>query len=214
MYVRPGRLPQWQDAVRCLVTQLELPVRLAGLTSLTYQGKSHYLSLSEGSVWLGVQNKASLPKWFKAFPHMNNEGPQWIIMTTSKMTSIKQSDLLSLDVNGISLPASRPELAAYEVLEAIPNHISFEHAAEVFQGLVNLSPRRVESVLKRSHSIQTNRLYLFFAHFYRHPWLTRLDESSVELGSGKRQIVPGGRLDSRYQITVPEKFIDKGATNG
>jgi hypothetical protein len=32
-----------------------------------------------------------------------------------------------------------------------------------------------------------------------------LSESRIDLGSGKRQVVEGGRLDSRYNITVPRE---------
>lgn len=38
---------------------------------------------------------------------------------------------------------------------------------------------------------------------YRHAWLRRLSLGEVELGSGKRALVPGGRLHSIYQITLP-----------
>jgi hypothetical protein len=36
-----------------------------------------------------------------------------------------------------------------------------------------------------------------------HPWFKQLDLTRVSLGSGKRMIVAGGRLDPKYLITVP-----------
>jgi hypothetical protein len=207
VYVRPGREPEWQDALHCLVNQLNIPTHLAGLTSLRYQGKSHYLQVKNNDIWLGTQNKASIPKWFRAFPEADNDQYQWKLLTNNKLEAIKDSDTITLDIKGVKLQASNPELAAYEVLEAIPKLISFEHAAELFQGLVSLSPKKVYSILKRSSSIRSNRLYLFFAHYYNHPWAKRLDESDINLGSGKRQIVQGGKLDKRYQIIVPEHFV-------
>jgi hypothetical protein len=36
-----------------------------------------------------------------------------------------------------------------------------------------------------------------------HPWFKQLDVSKVSLGSGKRMLVAGGRLDPKYLITVP-----------
>jgi len=33
--------------------------------------------------------------------------------------------------------------------------------------------------------------------------LSKLDLSKVALGKGKRMIVPHGRFDAKYQITVP-----------
>lgn len=207
VYVRPGRDPEWQDALLCLADQLNVSTHLAGLTSLQYQGKSHYLQVKNNDIWLGIQNKASIPKWFRAFPEINHKRHQWKFLTYNKLEEIKDSDTITLDLKGVTLQASSPELAAYEILEAIPKLISFEHAAELFQGLVSLSPKKVESILKRSRSVKSNRLYLFLAHYYNHPWAKRLDESAINLGSGKRQIVQGGKLDKRYQITVPEHFI-------
>ena len=207
VYVRPGRDPEWQDALLCLVDQLNVSTHLAGLTSLQYQGKSHYLQIKNETIWLSVKNKALIPKWFKAFPEFISNEHQWKFVTNNKLETTKESDTITLDIKGVTLKGSNPELAAYEVLEAIPKLISFEHAAELFQGLVSLSPKKVESILKRSNSVKSNRLYLFLAHYYNHPWAKRLDESAINLGSGKRQVVQGGKLDKRYQITVPEHFI-------
>ena len=216
VYYRSGRLPMWQNAIYCLQSQSNSMVHLAGLTSLARQGKSHYLQLNMESIWINVRGKPVLPKWFKAFPTMHlsatvseDQALRWEIIKTSKLTCI-DDDLTIVDIDGIKLKASTQELAAFEVLEAVPYSLSFEHAAELFQGLVNLSPKRVESILKRSGSIQTNRLFLFFGHFYKHPWIARLNESEINLGSGKRMIVLDGKLEKRYQITVPEQFINIG----
>lgn len=62
----------------------------------------------------------------------------------------------------------------------------------------------MQSLLERSSSVQTNRVFLFLSHYYGHQWIQRLDETKIELGSGKRQVVEQGRFDERYQITVPE----------
>jgi len=49
----------------------------------------------------------------------------------------------------------------------------------VFQGLTTLSPRKVQSILERSQSIKTNRLYLFLSRYYAHPFVSRIDESRI-----------------------------------
>lgn len=215
VYSRVGQQPQWHDAVHCLATQLNTPVHLAGLTSLTYQGKAHYLKQHEDSIWLEIPANRTLPQWFKEFPNSetpqsedpNPPHPKWTILKSNKLSQTEETDLIELDVNGLSLKASNQELAAFELLNAVPKLISFEHAAELFQGLVNLSPKRVQSLLNRSSSIRTNRIFLFLAHFYDHPWATRLDEDLVNLGAGKRKVVDSGKLDSHYKITVPHAFM-------
>ena len=215
VYSRAGQQPQWHDAVHCLATQLNTPVHLAGLTSLTYQGKAHYLKQHEDSIWLEITANRTLPQWFKEFPNSetpqsedpNPPHPKWTTLKSNKLSQTEETDLIELEVNGLSLKASNQELAAFELLNAVPKLISFEHAAELFQGLVNLSPKRVQSLLNRSSSIRTNRIFLFLAHFYDHPWATRLDEDLVNLGAGKRKVVDSGKFDSHYKITVPHAFM-------
>lgn len=159
-------------------------------------------------MWVGVQNKQALPKWFRQFSQQ-----EWLYSSSKKIKLIPEKDLKVVTIKGQELKASCPELAAYEVVDAVGKLISFEHAAELFQGLVNLSPRKVQSILERSRSVQTNRVFLYVSHLYNHQWASRLDENTMELGSGKRQIVEKGRYDERYQITVPESLSDRKGKN-
>jgi len=207
VYVRPGRKTSWCDAVYSLKHQLRVDAHLAGLTSLQQQGKAHYLQLNDNDVWISTKNKAAIPTWFKAFPNTHKDLNQWVLISQSKLSNINDADIVTLNVNGVELEASNTELAAFELLESMPKQISFEYAAELFQGLVNLSPKKVMSLLQRSSSVQTNRLYLFLAHYYKHPWVKRIDESTINLGTGKRQVVKGGKLDTKYNITVPDQFV-------
>ncbi|MBH3170688.1 type IV toxin-antitoxin system AbiEi family antitoxin [Serratia marcescens] len=209
VYVRSGREPQWSDAVLCLQNQLGLSVHLAGLTSLAYQGRSHYLHLTRQAIWLCVEDKVSLPKWFKEFPNV-----EWLLLSNQKLSTHDEKYLTEVEIKGERLKASVPELAAYEVANAVPGSLSFEHSAELFQGLVNLSPRKVEVLLQSSRAVKTNRLYLFLADHYAHAWVKRIDKANIDLGAGKRQIVSGGKLDQKYQITVPESFVSKGISHG
>lgn len=211
VYARPGKLASWTDAVAALSQQTDTFVRLAGLTSLTYQGRAHYLNLNEEQVWLSTESKTKLPLWLKRFNELESEdlNPKRPVINFQQHTaldSVSEDDFIEVEANGVSLPASRPELAAFELLELVPDQVSFEHAAQLFEGLVNLSPRKVQSILARSHSIKVNRLYLFLAHYCEHGWVDRLDKTQIKLGSGKRQIVKGGKLDQTYQITIPSNF--------
>jgi hypothetical protein len=215
VYIRSGRPPQWQDAVHGLLEQNGIPVRIAGLTSFSLQGRSHYMKNHEHAVWLGLPSGVVLPTWFREFPNEaalkpKRKHPQWELIRTAKISSLSTKDFVHLETGGSKLPASNQELAIYEILEAVPKLISFEHAAELFQGLVNLSPRKIQSLLARSSSIKTNRLFLFLADHYQMPWRPRVNDAEINLGSGKRQIVKGGKLDKTYHITVPAKFIDHG----
>jgi len=50
------------------------------------------------------------------------------------------------------------------------------------------------------------RLFLWFAERHNHAWLQKLDRSGIDLGKGKRMLVRGGKLDTKYNITVPENL--------
>lgn len=219
VYVRPGGRATWADAVAALSQQAKIPIRLASLTSLNYQGRAHYLKLNEDQIWLSTSSKAKLPQWFKRFAELESEDlspqrPKLNFQQYTGLDKVSEQDFIQVDVNGVSLGASRPELAAFELLDLVPDKISFEHAAQLFEGLVGLSPRRIQSILARSQSIKINRLYLFLAHYYEHSWAKRLDETLINQGSGKRQIVKGGKLDQTYQITIPQSFRTLKDANG
>ncbi len=98
--------------------------------------------------------------------------------------------------------ASR-ERAALELLDELPEHESFQQVDALMEGMSDLSPRRLQILLEACASVKVKRLFLFFADRHRHAWLSRLDASRVDLGSGKRVLVKGGKLDPRYNITVP-----------
>jgi tRNA-binding EMAP/Myf-like protein len=46
---------------------------------------------------------------------------------------------------------------------------------------------------------------MYMAEKHRHPWVEKLDLSRIDFGRGKRRIVSGGELDTKYQITVPRE---------
>ena len=77
------------------------------------------------------------------------------------------------------------------------------------EGLRNLSPRRLQSLLVECRNVKVKRLFLWFAERHNQPWLKGLNREGIDLGRGKRMLVRGGRLDAKYNITVPES-LDAG----
>jgi hypothetical protein len=47
------------------------------------------------------------------------------------------------------------------------------------------------------------RLFFWLAQRQSYSWFKKLDRSKYDLGSGKRVIAKGGKLDKDYLITVP-----------
>jgi hypothetical protein len=102
------------------------------------------------------------------------------------------------------LTLSTSERAVLELLDELPDRESFHQADKLMEGLANLSPRRLQKLLEDCRSVKVKRLFFFFADRHAHAWLKRLERKRIDLGKGKRMLVRGGKLDSKYEITVPE----------
>ena len=106
----------------------------------------------------------------------------------------------------VQLVVSTPERALLEVLDLVPQVVSFHEADLLMSGLSSLSPRRLYALLIDCRSVKVKRLALWFADRHRHPWADRLERGTIDLGSGKRVLAAGGRLDTTYNITVPREM--------
>ncbi len=61
----------------------------------------------------------------------------------------------------------------------------------------------MSTLLQRCASIKAKRLFLALADRHHHAWLSHVSLQNVDLGHGKRVLVPGGKLNAKYQITLP-----------
>jgi hypothetical protein len=104
------------------------------------------------------------------------------------------------------LTVPMPERAFLELLDEVPKHETFHQADILMEGLRNLSPRRLQTLLCACKSVKVKRLFFWFAERHNHAWLQKLDQSAIDLGQGKRMLVRGGRFDAKYNITVPENL--------
>jgi hypothetical protein len=203
VYKKPNEIISWSSALSALQYQQDSSLHLSGLSSLAHQGLSHYLTMGNETVQLNSIKAIRSPKWLFS--------QHWKIeyKCSKVLDEVLTTDLTELTVNNQTIKSSVIELAVLEVLEKVMDESSFISASELFQGLTSLRPRKLQSLLERSPSVKVKRLFLFLAHYYQHPWLKRLDENKVELGSGNRQIVQGGYVDKQYQVTVPLKFKNR-----
>jgi len=208
VYKKPSQNISWSSALSALQYQQASSLHLSALSSLAYQGLSHYLTMGNETVQLNSMKAIRSPKWLFS--------QHWQIeyKCSKALDKIYENDLIEFTVNNQTVKASVIELAALEVLEKVTDENSFIFASELFQGLTSLRPRKLQSLLERSPSVKVKRLFLFLAHYYQHPWLKRLDESKLDLGSGNRQIVKGGYVDRQYKITVPLKLKEVELENG
>jgi hypothetical protein len=90
-----------------------------------------------------------------------------------------------------------------ELCDGVSDAALVYEADALMQAMTTLRPQRVGLMLRRCHSIKAKRLFLALAERHKHAWLSHVPLERVELGRGKRALVPGGRLHPTYQITLP-----------
>jgi hypothetical protein len=223
VYHRQRDITGWEQIVISLQTLLRYPVSVGGRSALELQGYAHYLPASPDSRTIHLYGDKKLPGWLSKF----SGNAQFITHNRSRFFSktVLAGEALTLDNSrndnaATSLPGglsimpwgqwkwplviSSPERAILELMDELPRNESFHQIDMIMEGLVNLRPRRLQTLLKDARSIKVKRLFLFFADRHQHKWLSHLDLEKVGLGSGKRVIFKGGKLDPKYRITVPE----------
>lgn len=109
----------------------------------------------------------------------------------------------SVPHKSFEIEMSPPELAAFEMIHGIKDNSDFDHARTVFEGLSTLRPKESQELLQTCKSVRVKRLFLWMARDCGHPWFKYMDMEKVDLGSGKRVVYKGGKLDQEFLITVP-----------
>jgi hypothetical protein len=218
VYRRPRGSLNWQQVVTSLQSFLDLPLTVGGRTALELQGYAHYLPQTERQVHL--YGPKPPPGWlsnlkFDVQFHYHNSGKLFRTCAAAAefekvLAGVPAKDALGLSL--MSLPwgqwdwkliLATPERALLELLDELPNRETFHQVDMLMQGMVNLSPRRLKKMLGDCKSVKVKRLFFYFADRHSHAWLKPLKSETFDLGTGKRLLVKGGKLDHTYQITVP-----------
>jgi hypothetical protein len=99
---------------------------------------------------------------------------------------------------------SSAERVFIELASIIKTKEDVYQAKDMLEGAANLRPTRLQLLLENCTSIKAKRLFLWLAKGVSPTWNKYIDISKINLGSGKRQIVPKGVLDNQFLITVPK----------
>jgi hypothetical protein len=226
VYRRPGPPLKWQHVVYSLGQMLPRPPHVGGISALELRGYAHFLKL-RGSGRIHLYCEDRLPAWVqkldlpeKFVEHRDRLFTHRLQVATlagnektgGKRTTDAVHGGLSTEPWGPwdwDLLYSTPEQAVLEFLDEVPRNQSVEHADEILGGLADLSSRRILKLLGVCKSVKVKRLFLALASRHSHTWVKSVvqaaDRGEVDLGKGKRSLVPGGKLDRKYLITLPEK---------
>lgn len=181
---------------------------VGGLSALTLEGRSHYLGLGRSA---NVYLYGDVPSWLaklRVDAYFKTRRRQ---LFGSDATGI---DDLAFDPAAENAPSpwnwplrrSTPERAVLEALNELPEQESFHTIDMIFQGLSTLRPGRLGKLLLACKSVKVKRLFFLFADRHSHKWLAHIDRAQVDLGTGPRMLVEGGRYVADYQLMVPEEF--------
>lgn len=232
VYMRPGTTPTWEGLVCFLQNVLKTDLTVGGLTALELRGLGHYVAMSSKRV-VHLYGKDALPKWVNhVLPgvefvrHAALAAFDTLDPGASGLVNDEYDTGLKKLYSGDSLSESRqapigqknawpftrssPERAYLEILMDVPDAVSFEHADQLMQGLTTLSPHRLENLLKKAQNVKVRRLFYWFAERHQYAWFKKLPDprtlDNLGLGAGNRVLVKGGKLDTKYKITVPEEM--------
>jgi hypothetical protein len=199
-YAKSGDKIDWSGGLFALQNQLGLPIYAGGKTALQLQGYAHFLPLGKGStVFLFGPSDTKLPAWFTQYEW----GLNIRFASTRLFTGETNAGLTMRDMGAFSIGVSAPERAMLEVLYFVPKEQSYEEARQLMEGLTTPRLKILQNLLENCTSVKVKRLFMVLAEGCGHAWVRKLDISNVNFGKGKRMLVKGGRLDAKYNISVP-----------
>lgn len=208
LYRRGAVRPNWESVVYTLQEILESDLVVGGLSALELKGFSHYLPQGKNVV-IHLYGNDNLPAWTKEIV----QDVVFVKETRKSLFGEIKKDWSERFTTGVhwkdgmeEIKISTPERACLELIDQVPNKISFEHADQLIQGMTNLSPRALQELLENCTNIKVKRLFLWFAQRHNYRWFKKLNLDKIDLGTGNRSVVKGGELDKDYLITVPKNF--------
>ena len=203
VYRKPGPALKWQNVVYSL-HELGYRLHVGHQSALAFHGFQHYLELG-GNVEVRLYSERGLPSWARD------------MKTAPELVEMKRSPFADSTLGIENVPFgtwdwpirySTPERAFLELTSTVSSREEIDQARLMMEGAANLRPALLQSLLQECQQVKAKRLFLWMAREQGHPWYRHIDQSMIDLGSGKRQVVAGGVLDNEFQITVPRKNED------
>lgn len=197
---RTGDTINLKGALHSLQTQAKKNIHIGGRTALGLQGLSHYLELYQKETLLFAPGGTNLPLWFKKTDWETNV----VLIHTSMLPP--NIGLINYNEKTFTIKISGPTRAILECLELAPKGFDLLEAWQIMEGLSALNPNKVQEILEHCNSVKALRLFLFMAEKANHSWFKYLNIGNLNLGKGKRSIVPNGIYIPKYKITLPKEF--------
>ncbi len=198
--VRTDDKVDYLGGLYALQSQLGFTVHPAGKTALSLLGKSHFLELSPSRVTLFANEKEKLPLWFKQY--------DWGLTIDYRTSAFLPPNLGLTEIKHktFTIKLSSPARAIMECLFMGSETQALLEVYDIMEGLNNLRPDLVQSLLELCGSIKVKRLFLYLAEKADHKWFNYLRLDNIDMGKGNRSTVKKGVYIPKYQITVPKEL--------
>ena len=200
----------WQAVLLSLQRLKGCSVHLGGESALDLAGHVHYLRLGGTR---RVHFYGAAPPWLKRLPIAEQIVLHRPTLFGGNPVGVEaangpgEENGWAVDVWRWPLRASCPERAILEAIDELPSSASFEQLDRIFEGLAGLRPERLMTLLETCRSVKVRRLFFVFADRHEHGWRKYLETERIDLGSGPRALVPGGRFHPTYGVSVPEFLL-------
>ena len=200
--IRHGEAATVWGALCALQSQLNMPVHAGGRTALDLLGRSHSLPVGPAPIILFGANRVALPEWFTKY--------RWTTPFHFHSYSFLPHELglVPFGIRDFEVMIASPARAMMECLLLARDETSLLECASIMEGLNNLDPVLVQALLEQCTSIKVKRLFLFLASRAGHAWFNRIEVSRIQIGKGKRSLVPGGAYVPEYQLVVPRQWVE------
>lgn len=210
----PEAVTGWKIPLLSAQWLMKYRFHVGGMTALSLHGHVHYLAL-------GGRQKVHL---------YGDDIPEWLLKIHIDSRLVRHSTKLFGDVSlGIEsgsfdlgnqsdndvamspwlwpIRMSTPERAILEALDGLPRSESFHNVDVVFEGLVNLRPKQITTLLAACKSVKVKRLFFVYADKHAHAWRKHVAAEAVDFGRGDRALAEDGKLHPKYRITVPSDLL-------
>jgi hypothetical protein len=197
---RAGEKPTIYGAISSLNKQTGKHFYVGGLSALELAGYSHFVPMGRQVVYIGYPKSEWIPAWFKK----HDWGVDLLCVTSEYFNS--DTGITTMLQGAFEILVSTPERAFMECLNLSPRQYNLMDLYYVMEQLTALRPGMVQALLEQNTSVKMKRLFLYMAEKAGHAWFSDLNLQNVDTGSGKREIVPNGVYDNKYQIVIPEEL--------
>lgn len=210
----------WKIPVLSAQWIMHYSFHVAGTTAMEQHGYTHYLRLSgPGTLYVHGDVPTWLSKLHFRAKLVHRQGSLFgdaALGVENNDFSLEEENQQDLGESPSLWPMrlSSPERALLETIDEVPRLESFHLVDVLFQSMANVRPKLMTQLLCECRSIKTKRLFFAFADRHAHAWRKYIDRSLIDLGSGDRMLVEGGKLHPTYRITMPAEFVTNETRNG